>query len=70
MATAVASKYGVSGYPTLFMFRARTDPNGEVYAKSYPYDGPREQHGIVDYMIKQSGDPAKPVNDMKELKAK
>merc|ERR1712183_212328 len=36
------SKYGVSGYPTLKMFRG-----GEV---STDYDGPRDSSGIVSYM--------------------
>ncbi|XP_057692644.1 protein disulfide-isomerase A3 [Corythoichthys intestinalis] len=43
----VCSKYGVSGYPTLKIFRA-----GEV---SGPYDGPRSADGIVSFLKKQAG---------------
>ncbi|XP_067935563.1 protein disulfide-isomerase A4-like [Watersipora subatra] len=65
----LAKKYDVTGYPTLFMFRAKTSENGEVKVKSYPYDGPRQHGGIVEYLVKQSGDAARAVNSLKELKA-
>ncbi|XP_054633282.1 protein disulfide-isomerase A3 [Dunckerocampus dactyliophorus] len=41
------SKYGVSGYPTLKIFR-----DGEV---SGPYEGPRTADGIVSLLKKQAG---------------
>ncbi|GAA6093085.1 protein disulfide-isomerase A3 [Tachysurus ichikawai] len=43
----VCSKYGVSGYPTLKIFR-----NGE---ESGAYDGPRTADGIVSHLKKQAG---------------
>ncbi|XP_035667308.1 protein disulfide-isomerase A3-like [Branchiostoma floridae] len=49
------SKFGVSGYPTLKIFRG-----GEF---SSEYQGPREQNGIVSFMRKQVGPSAKPVLD-------
>uniref|UniRef100_A0A672ZFT1 Protein disulfide-isomerase n=1 Tax=Sphaeramia orbicularis TaxID=375764 RepID=A0A672ZFT1_9TELE len=41
------SRFGVSGYPTLKIFR-----NGR---ESTPYDGPRSADGIYQYMKKQTG---------------
>uniref|UniRef100_A0A671XUW9 Protein disulfide-isomerase n=1 Tax=Sparus aurata TaxID=8175 RepID=A0A671XUW9_SPAAU len=41
------SKYGVSGYPTLKIFRDGED--------SGPYDGPRTADGIVSFLKKQAG---------------
>ncbi|KAI4825390.1 hypothetical protein KUCAC02_021073 [Chaenocephalus aceratus] len=43
----VCSKYGVSGYPTLKIFR-----DGE---ETGPYDGPRTADGIVSFLKKQGG---------------
>uniref|UniRef100_A0A3Q3EI53 Protein disulfide-isomerase n=1 Tax=Labrus bergylta TaxID=56723 RepID=A0A3Q3EI53_9LABR len=43
----ICSKYGVSGYPTLKLFR-----DGE---ESGPYDGPRTADGIVSLLKKQAG---------------
>uniref|UniRef100_UPI0037E725B5 protein disulfide-isomerase A3 n=1 Tax=Semicossyphus pulcher TaxID=241346 RepID=UPI0037E725B5 len=43
----VCSKYGVSGYPTLKIFR-----DGE---ESGPYEGPRTADGIVSFLKKQAG---------------
>jgi len=43
----ICSKYGVSGYPTLKIFR-----DGE---ESGPYDGPRTADGIVSILKKQAG---------------
>ncbi|XP_042370289.1 protein disulfide-isomerase A3-like [Plectropomus leopardus] len=40
-------RFGVSGYPTLKIFRNGRD--------SAPYDGPRSADGIYDYMKKQTG---------------
>ncbi|XP_077988752.1 protein disulfide-isomerase A3-like [Glandiceps talaboti] len=53
------SKYGVSGYPTLKIFR-----DGEL-AKDY--DGPREQQGIVSYMRKQAGPTSKEITTVEEM---
>ena len=64
----VADLYEVSGFPTLFMFRAKPGADGEMNAKKFPYDGPRDYNGIVSYMKKHSGEPAVPVNTLKELK--
>lgn len=44
-------KHGVSGYPTLKIFR-----NGKM---SQDYDGPRQADGIVSYMKKQAGPVSK-----------
>ncbi|XP_073337370.1 protein disulfide isomerase family A, member 8 isoform X2 [Pagrus major] len=41
------SRFGVSGYPTLKIFRNGRD--------SAPYDGPRSADGIYQYMKKQTG---------------
>eukprot|EP00049_Salpingoeca_infusionum_P007732 m.125544 g.125544 ORF g.125544 m.125544 type:complete len:477 (+) comp13804_c0_seq1:67-1497(+) len=48
---SLASKFGVSGYPTLKIFR-----NGQESAK---YEGPREANGIAKYMLKQAGPSSK-----------
>ncbi|EDV27040.1 uncharacterized protein TRIADDRAFT_63251 [Trichoplax adhaerens] len=47
----LCGKYGVSGYPTLKIFR-----NG---ALSADYNGPREAKGIISYMQKQAGPSSK-----------
>lgn len=52
------TKYGVSGYPTLKIFR-----KGEL---SSEYNGPREAAGIVKYMRAQVGPPSK---DLKTVEA-
>lgn len=49
----LAQRYGVSGYPTLKVFR-----NGQPS----DYSGPREADGIVSYMQKQTGPSAKPID--------
>jgi protein disulfide isomerase family A protein 3 len=54
--TAVCQKYGVSGYPTLKIFK-----NGE---KSADYDGPREADGIVKYMKARAGPACKELNSV------
>ncbi|XP_065148039.1 protein disulfide-isomerase A3 [Paramisgurnus dabryanus] len=43
----VCGKYGVSGYPTLKIFRGGEDSGG--------YDGPRTADGIVSHLKKQAG---------------
>ncbi|XP_019731099.1 protein disulfide-isomerase A4 isoform X1 [Hippocampus comes] len=54
----VASRFDVSGYPTLKIFRK---------GKVFEYNGPREQHGIVDYMGEQAGPPSKQVQAAKQV---
>jgi len=49
--TSLGSKFGISGYPTLKLFR-----NG---VESGPYEGPRTAAGIVKYMQKQAGPSSK-----------
>lgn len=53
------SKHGVSGYPTLKVFRG-----GEVQKD---YDGPREAKGIVSTMKKQAGPSSKEVADVETM---
>jgi len=57
--TELQSRFGVSGYPTLKIFRKGTPTE---------YSGPRETAGIVSYMEKQSGPSAKPVKTADQLK--
>lgn len=57
----VCSKYGVSGYPTLKIFR-----DGEL---SQEYNGPREAGGIVKYMKAQVGPASKEVKTKGELES-
>lgn len=57
--TELAKDFGVSGYPTLKMFRK---------GKDQEYKGPRDASGIADYMHKQSGEAAKLLPTMKEVK--
>ncbi|KAM6900800.1 protein disulfide-isomerase A4 [Xenentodon cancila] len=54
----IASRFGVSGYPTLKIFRK---------GKAFDYNGPREKHGIVDYMGEQAGPPSKQVQAAKQV---
>lgn len=53
------NKYGVSGYPTLKIFR-----NGE---ESGAYDGPRSADGIVTTMKKQSGPASVDLRSVEEF---
>lgn len=53
------SKHGVSGYPTLKIFR-----NGEV---SQEYNGPREADGMVKYMRAQVGPSSKEITTVDAL---
>jgi len=55
----VCSKFGVTGYPTLKIFR-----NGEV---STDFNGPRVADGIVKYMKSQVGPSSKEISSKKEL---
>ncbi|KAL2084549.1 hypothetical protein ACEWY4_020067 [Coilia grayii] len=54
-------RYGVSGYPTLKIFR-----NGE---EASAYDGPRSADGIVSYMRKQAGPSSTPLLSEEDLEA-
>uniref|UniRef100_A0A8C9TFR8 Protein disulfide-isomerase A4 n=1 Tax=Scleropages formosus TaxID=113540 RepID=A0A8C9TFR8_SCLFO len=56
--TEVASRFNVTGYPTLKIFRK---------GKAFEYNGPREKFGIVDYMSDQAGPPSKPVQTLKQV---
>ncbi|CAJ1082322.1 LOW QUALITY PROTEIN: protein disulfide-isomerase A4 [Xyrichtys novacula] len=54
----IASRFDVSGYPTLKIFRK---------GKMFDYNGPREKYGIVDHMTEQSGPPSKQVQAPKQV---
>ncbi|KAL6462893.1 hypothetical protein MHYP_G00293150 [Metynnis hypsauchen] len=54
----IASRFGVTGYPTLKIFRK---------GKDFEYNGPREKFGIVDYMSEQAGPPSKQVQALKQI---
>uniref|UniRef100_A0A4W5JPZ0 Protein disulfide-isomerase A4 n=1 Tax=Hucho hucho TaxID=62062 RepID=A0A4W5JPZ0_9TELE len=54
----IAIRFGVSGYPTLKIFRK---------GKAFDYNGPREKSGIVDYMSEQAGPPSKQVQMVKQV---
>ncbi|KAK5850205.1 hypothetical protein PBY51_014473 [Eleginops maclovinus] len=54
----VASRFEVTGYPTIKIFRK---------GKMFDYNGPREHRGIVDYMIEQAGPPSKQVQAVKQV---
>ncbi|CAG5895846.1 unnamed protein product [Menidia menidia] len=54
----LASRFGVTGYPTLKIFRK---------GKAFDYNGPREQYGIVEHMSEQAGPPSKQVQAAKQV---
>jgi len=54
----LAEKFGITGYPTLFVFRKGTKSE---------YQGPREANGIVAYMEKQAGPGAKKIESQDAL---
>ncbi|KAL3865460.1 hypothetical protein ACJMK2_042848 [Sinanodonta woodiana] len=56
--TETCGKYGVSGYPTIKVFR-----NGEV---SEDYNGPRDADGIVKYMRSRAGPTSKELKTVEE----
>ena len=56
------SKNGVSGYPTLKVFR-----NGVF---SQEYDGPRDGRGIISHMKKNSGPSSTELKDYDHLQTK
>jgi len=53
--SSLGSKFGISGYPTLKIFRKGVE--------SGPYEGPRQAAGIVKYMQKQAGPSSKELVD-------
>lgn len=57
--TKSCGTYGVSGYPTLKIFK-----NGE---KSEDYNGPREADGIVKYMRSKAGPSSKLISAVEDL---
>jgi len=58
--TSTCSKFGVSGYPTLKIFK-----NGEF---SKEYDGPRETNGIIGKMTKESGPISKKLETVEDAR--
>ncbi|KAL4701647.1 hypothetical protein H8959_015651 [Pygathrix nigripes] len=58
--TNTCNKYGVSGYPTLKIFR-----DGE---EAGAYDGPRTADGIVSHLKKQAGSASVPLRTEEEFK--
>ncbi|KAM9308252.1 protein disulfide-isomerase A4 [Gastrophryne carolinensis] len=54
----LAKQFDVTGYPTLKIFRK---------GKPYEYNGPREKHGIIDYMVEQAGPPSKQIQTVKQV---
>ncbi|KAJ8000197.1 hypothetical protein DPEC_G00202340 [Dallia pectoralis] len=59
VSTEICGRFGVTGYPTLKIFR-----NGQ---DSSPYDGPRSADGIVSYMKKQAGPDSVTLNSEADL---
>jgi len=57
--TSLGSKFGISGYPTLKIFRKGVE--------SGPYEGPRTASGIVKYMQKQAGPSSKVLQTVADL---
>jgi len=56
--TELGSKFEISGYPTLFVFRK---------GNKAEYQGPRDASGIVSYMEKQAGPGAKKIESEENL---
>ncbi|KAM6971156.1 protein disulfide-isomerase A4 [Tautogolabrus adspersus] len=54
----IASRFEVTGYPTLKIFRR---------GKMFDYNGPREKYGIVNYMGEQAGPPSKQIQAQKQV---
>nr|XP_054767100.1 protein disulfide-isomerase A4-like [Lytechinus pictus] len=55
----LATRYDVSGYPTLKIFRK---------GKDFEFSGPRESGGIIQYMKKQVGDSSQLLGSVKALR--
>ncbi|XP_059171523.1 protein disulfide-isomerase A3-like [Physella acuta] len=58
--TSTCSKYGVSGYPTLKIFK------GGEFSKEY--EGPRETEGIVKTMNREAGPVSKKLETLEDLR--
>jgi len=58
--TQLGSRFGVTGYPSLKVFRK---------GAASEYKGPRDTNGIVSYMKKQEGASAKPLKSATEVQA-
>nr|XP_033786078.1 protein disulfide-isomerase A4 isoform X2 [Geotrypetes seraphini] len=56
--TEIAGRFDVTSYPTLKIFRK---------GKVFEYNGPRENYGIVDYMMDQAGPPSKQIQAVKQV---
>ena len=56
----LGSRFGVTGYPTLKIFRKGVE--------SGPYEGPRKADGIVKYMQKQAGPSSKELTEVSVAK--
>ncbi|CAH8495868.1 unnamed protein product [Schistosoma turkestanicum] len=56
---SICSEFGVSGYPTLKIFR-----NGELDSE---YKGPRKADGIANYMISRAGPVSKEVMSVSDM---
>ena len=52
----LGTRFGVTGYPTLKIFRKGTP---------YDYNGGRDQHTIVSYVLEQAGPPSLHLNTKK-----
>ncbi|XP_060073857.1 protein disulfide-isomerase A4-like [Ylistrum balloti] len=57
--TELATRFGVTGYPTMKMFRKGRDSD---------YNGERDVSGIINYMIKQQGEASKLKHTTKEVR--
>jgi len=55
----LANEFGVSGYPTMKLFRR---------GRAYEYKGPREARGIISYMIDEATPPSTEVTTLKAMK--
>ncbi|KFM80827.1 Protein disulfide-isomerase A4, partial [Stegodyphus mimosarum] len=54
----IADKYEARGWPTLIIFRK---------GQKYPYEGPREETGIISYMKEQAKPPSQEITSPKVL---
>mmetsp|Transcript_4043 Transcript_4043/g.14350 ORF Transcript_4043/g.14350 Transcript_4043/m.14350 type:complete len:392 (+) Transcript_4043:72-1247(+) len=59
---AIASKYGIRGFPTLKIFKKGQEP--------IEYEGPRDAAGIVKYVTKQAGPASVLVSSAEDMAAK
>nr|XP_002130820.1 protein disulfide-isomerase A4-like isoform X1 [Ciona intestinalis] len=57
--SALGTRFDVSGYPTLKLFRR---------GRAYEYDGGRDKTGIVNYMLEQSKPPSTSVETVKAIR--